>query len=318
MANKILITGPLGHIGSKLIHNLKPGDYEEVVMIDNLSTQRYSSLFNLPKGVRYSFYEENILEADLHSLFRNIDKVIHFAAITDATSSFEKRDEVEEVNYLGTKKVVEACIAEGCKLIFPSTTSVYGNQKELVDEDCEKSELKPQSPYAETKLKSEEFISRMASKGKIEASIIRLGTIFGTSIGMRFHTAINKFCWQAVLGQPLTIWRTALDQKRPYLGLNDAVNCIDFFLNKELFDGGIYNVVTSNYTVKQVIDFIKYFIDDLQIDLVDNKIMNQLSYEVSTDKIESLGFVFKDNLGDGIEQTISLLSNSNLASEKNN
>ena len=318
MTNKILITGPLGHIGSKLIHNLKPGDYEEVVMIDNLSTQRYSSLFNLPKGVRYSFYEENILEADLHSLFRNIDKVIHLAAITDATSSFEKRDEVEEVNYLGTKKVVEACIAEGCKLIFPSTTSVYGNQKELVDEDCEKSELKPQSPYAETKLKSEEFISRMASKGKIEASIIRLGTIFGTSKGMRFHTAINKFCWQAVLGQPLTIWRTALDQKRPYLGLNDAVNCIDFFLNKELFDGGIYNVVTSNYTVKQVIDFIKYFIDDLQIDLVDNKIMNQLSYEVSTDKIESLGFVFKDNLGDGIEQTISLLSNSNLASEKNN
>jgi len=318
MANKILITGPLGHIGSKLIHNLKPGDYEEVVMIDNLSTQRYSSLFNLPKGVRYSFYEENILEADLHSLFRNIDKVIHFAAITDATSSFEKRDEVEEVNYLGTKKVVEACIAEGCKLIFPSTTSVYGNQKELVDEDCEKSELKPQSPYAETKLKSEEFISRMASKGMIEASIIRLGTIFGTSKGMRFHTAINKFCWQAVLGQPLTIWRTALNQKRPYLGLNDAVNCIDFFLNKELFDGGIYNVVTSNYTVKQVIDFIKCFIDDLQIDLVDNKIMNQLSYEVSTDKIESLGFVFKDNLGDGIEQTISLLSNSNLASEKNN
>jgi len=311
MTNKILITGPLGHIGSKLIHNLKPGDYEEVVMIDNLSTQRYSSLFNLPKGVRYSFYEENILEADLHSLFRNIDKVIHLAAITDATSSFKKRDEVEEVNYLGTKKVVEACIAEGCKLIFPSTTSVYGNQKELVDEDCEKSELKPQSPYAETKLKSEEFISRMASKGKIEASIIRLGTIFGTSKGMRFHTAINKFCWQAVLGQPLTIWRTALDQKRPYLGLNDAVNCIDFFLNKELFDGGIYNVVTSNYTVNQVIDFIKYFIDDLQIDLVDNKIMNQLSYEVSTDKIESLGFVFKDNLGDGIEQTISLLRNSN-------
>ena len=318
MANKILITGPLGHIGSKLIHNLKPGDYEEVVMIDNLSTQRYSSLFNLPKGVRYSFYEENILEADLYSLFRNIDKVIHLAAITDATSSFEKSDEVEEVNYLGTKKVVEACIAEGCKLIFPSTTSVYGTQEELVDEDCEKSELKPQSPYAETKLKSEEFISRMASKGKIEASIIRLGTIFGTSKGMRFHTAINKFCWQAVLGQPLTIWRTALGQKRPYLGIYDAVNCIDFFLKKELFDGGIYNAVTSNYTVKQVIDFIKYFIDDLQIDLVDNKIMNQLSYEVSTEKIESLGFVFKDNLGDGIEQTISLLRNANLASEKNN
>ena len=260
MTNKILITGPLGHIGSKLIHNLKPGDYEEVVMIDNLSTQRYSSLFNLPKGIHYSFYEEDILEADLRSLFRNIDKVIHLAAITDATSSFERKDEVEEVNYLGTKKVVEACIAEGCKLIFPSTTSVYGTQEELVDEDCKTSELKPQSPYAETKLKSEEFIRSMASKGKVEASIIRFGTIFGVSQGMRFHTAINKFCWQAVFGKPLTVWSTALNQKRPYLGLNDAINCIDFFLKSEIFDGEIYNAVTSNYTVQQVIEAIKNYL----------------------------------------------------------
>ena len=311
MTNKILITGPLGHIGSKLIHNLKPGDYEEVVMIDNLSTQRYSSLFNLPKGVRYSFYEENILEADLHSLFRNIDKVIHLAAITDATSSFEKRDEVEEVNYLGTKKVVEACIAEGCKLIFPSTTSVYGIQKELVDEDCEKSELKPQSPYAETKLKSEEFISRMASKGKIEASIIRLGTIFGTSKGMRFHTAINKFCWQAVLGQPLTVWKTALNQKRPYLGISDAINAIKFFINRDIFQGDIFNVVSSNYTVQEVIDSIQKHVEEVEVNLVETQIMNQLSYEVSTKRIESLGFNFQDDLEQGIEETIKLLKNAN-------
>jgi nucleoside-diphosphate-sugar epimerase len=311
MTNKILITGPLGHIGSKLIHSLKPGDYEEIVMVDNLSTQRYSSLFNLPKEIRYSFYEENILKADLRSLFRNIDKVIHLAAITDATSSFERKDEVEEVNYLGTKKVVEACVAEGCKLIFPSTTSVYGTQKELVDEDCEKSELQPQSPYAETKLKSEEFISRMASKGKIEASIIRLGTIFGTSKGMRFHTAINKFCWQAVLGQPLTVWKTALNQKRPYLGINDAVNSIKFFINKEIFQGDIFNVVTSNYTVQEVIDSIKKYIKGVKINLVETQIMNQLSYEVSTKKLESLGFTLQDDLDTGIKETITLLKHAN-------
>ena len=311
MTNKILITGSLGHIGSKFIHNLKPREYEEIVMVDNLSTQRYSSLFNLPKGIHYRFYEENILEADLRSLFRNIDKVIHLAAITDATSSFEKKDEVEEVNYLGTKKVVEACMAEGCKLIFPSTTSVYGTQKELVDEDCEKSELQPQSPYAETKLKSEEFISRMVSKGKIEASIIRLGTIFGTSKGMRFHTAINKFCWQAVLGQPLTVWKTALNQKRPYLGINDAVNSIKFFINREIFQGDILNVVTSNYTVQEVIDSIRKHVKEVKINLVETQIMNQLSYEVSTKKLESLGFTFQDDLDKGIKETVTLLKDSN-------
>jgi nucleoside-diphosphate-sugar epimerase len=311
MTNKILITGSLGHIGSKFIHNLKPREYEEIIIVDNLSTQRYSSLFNLPKGVHYSFYEEDILKADLRSLFRNIDNVVHFAAITDATSSFERKDEVEEVNYLGTKRVVEACMAEGCKLIFPSTTSVYGTQKELVDEDCEKSELQPQSPYAETKLKSEEFISRMVSKGKVEASIIRLGTIFGTSKGMRFHTAINKFCWQAVLGQPLTVWKTALNQKRPYLGISDAINAIKFFINRDIFQGDIFNVVSSNYTVQEVIDSIQKHVEEVEVNLVETQIMNQLSYEVSTKRIESLGFNFQDDLEQGIEETIKLLKNAN-------
>ena len=311
MTNKILITGSLGHIGSKFIHNLKPREYEEIIIVDNLSTQRYSSLFNLPKGVHYSFYEEDILKADLRSLFRNIDNVVHFAAITDATSSFERKDEVEEVNYLGTKRVVEACMAEGCKLIFPSTTSVYGTQKELVDEDCEKSELQPQSPYAETKLKSEEFISRMVSKGKVEASIILLGTIFGTSKGMRFHTAINKFCWQAVLGQPLTVWKTALNQKRPYLGISDAINSIKFFINRDIFQGDIFNVVSSNYTVQEVIDSIQKHVEEVEVNLVETQIMNQLSYEVSTKRIESLGFNFQDDLEQGIEETIKLLKNAN-------
>ena len=49
MNKKILITGALGHIGSKLIHSIQAGEFEEIIMLDNLSTQRYSSLFNLPK-----------------------------------------------------------------------------------------------------------------------------------------------------------------------------------------------------------------------------------------------------------------------------
>ena len=61
---RILITGPLGHIGSKFIHNIKPGDFEEVRLVDNLSTQRYCSLFKLPKGVPFHFIEADILEKD--------------------------------------------------------------------------------------------------------------------------------------------------------------------------------------------------------------------------------------------------------------
>ncbi len=45
---KLLVTGALGHIGSRFIRSLKPGDWESIVLLDDLSTQRYGSLFNLP------------------------------------------------------------------------------------------------------------------------------------------------------------------------------------------------------------------------------------------------------------------------------
>ena len=242
---KLLITGALGHIGSKFIHDLKENEYQEVRMIDNLATQRYSSLFNLSPKIKFIFFHEDILEADLKEYIKGVDTVVHLAAITDAETSFEKEDEIEKVNFSGTEKIMETCISEGCKLIFPSTTSVYGSQKELVDETCDKEDLLPQSPYASFKLKSEEMIKDMAENNKLDACILRFGTIFGTSIGMRFHTAVNKFCWQAVLGEPLSVWKTALNQKRPYLGINDAVNAIRFFIQRPMSRGDIFNVVTS-------------------------------------------------------------------------
>ena len=307
MTKRILITGSLGHIGSKLIHSLTGSDYSQVTMIDNLSNQRFSSLFDLPSDVNFHYHQEDILDADLNKLFKDIDVVIHLAALTDAATSFEREDEVEAVNYQGTLKVISACEANKCKLLFPSTTSVYGSQKKEVDENCSKEDLLPQSPYAETKLKSEQKIIEAVINNKLKAVILRLGTIFGSSKGMRFHTAVNKFCWQATLGESLSVWSTALDQKRPYLGLNDAVNVIKFFIEKNIFNGEIFNVVTSNCTVKEVVSCIQKYIKEVKIDFVDTEIMNQLSYEVSSKKVESLGYKFSDDLEEGIKETIHLL-----------
>src|SRR5688572_6252 len=195
MTMRIVITGALGHIGSRLIRDLPsafPG--AEIVMLDDLSTQRYSSLFNLPANATFSFLEANVLTADLPSIFAEADVVVHLAAITDAANSFEMKDRVELVNLEGTEKVARACVKAGCALIFPSTTSVYGTQAEIVDEDCSIDELKPQSPYADSKLKAEQLLQRLGESEGLRFVTCRFGTIFGVSPGMRFHTAINKFC----------------------------------------------------------------------------------------------------------------------------
>jgi nucleoside-diphosphate-sugar epimerase len=305
---KIAITGALGHIGSRLLRQLPIRfPHAEIELIDNLMTQRFSSLFDLPSAGRYRFIEADVTKADLDRLFTGADVVVHLAAITDAAGSVDRAAEVEANNFSGTARVATACAKVGARLIALSSTSVYGINSDLVTEDCAADALKPQSPYAVTKLKEEALVQQLVASRGLKALIFRFGTIFGTSPGMRFHTAVNKFCWQAAMGLPLTVWRTALDQKRPYLDLADATGAIEFVIDADHFDGRIYNVLTLNATVRQIVDTIRAFVPTLEVELVDSPIMNQLSYEVSSRRFQDLGFEFSGDLRRGIGETIALL-----------
>ena len=305
---RIVVTGALGHIGSRLIREL-PAEFPdtEIVMVDNLSTQRYGSLFNLPSQGRYRFIEGDILDCDLAEIFSGSDVVIHLAAITDAAGSIDIPERLQKVNVSGTERVAHACIQAGSALVFPSTTSVYGVSASTVDEECPIHDLLPQSLYAHSKLKAEQVLTSLGKSHNLDFLICRLGTIFGVSPGMRFHTAVNKFIWQACQGIPLTVWRTALQQQRPYLDLCDAIGALSFILRQRIFDRQLYNVVTTNATISEIVEQIRPHVPRLQIDYVDSRIMNQLSYAVSNRKFSGLGFEFKGNLRGGILETIQLL-----------
>jgi len=306
---KIIVTGALGHIGSKLCREL-PASFPdaEIVMIDNLMTLRYCSLFNLPSAGAYRFVEADVLQADLPALFSGAGVVIHLAAITDAASSFSNKEQVEAVNFNATVRVAQACSKLKCPMIYLSSTSVYGTQNEVVDEDCTPEELQPQSPYAESKLREEQFLTGLGREGKLNFVICRFGTIAGTSPGMRFHTAVNKFCWQAVMGMPVTVWRTALNQKRPYLALDEAVRALTFIIRERLFSNALFNVLTDNLTVNDILVGIRHYYPDLEVTYVDTQIMNQLSYEVSNKKFAGLGFAFSGSIPNCISDTIQLLT----------
>jgi nucleoside-diphosphate-sugar epimerase len=309
---KIIVTGAIGHIGSYIVRDLGVQfPKAEIVMIDNMMTQRYASLFNLPPVGNYHFIEDDVNSIDLKTVFSGANVVIHLAAITDATGSFDRAEELENNNYQSTVKVANACIETGASLIALSSTSVYGTQNDVVDEDCSEEELLPQSPYATTKLKEEKLIAKLCKEKGLKAIHCRFGTIFGASAGMRFHTAVNKFCWQAVMGRPISVWRTAYDQKRPYLDLLDASRAIELIIKNNIFDGRVYNVLTNNSTVREVVDVIREFVPDIEVGFVDSKIMNQLSYEVLDNRFKSQGFISAGSLRRGIGETVSLLSNSN-------
>jgi len=307
----ILITGALGHIGSHLIRYLpKKIKKSKFYLIDDLRTQRYLSLINLPKNSKFKFYDQSISKNLINKLIKKIDVVIHLAATTDAASSFGKLNIVKKNNFENTKLISDACVAHKKKIIFISSTSVYGSADKIMYEDNEN--LNPQSPYADIKIKEEKYIEKLNKQKKLKSLILRFGTIVGFSYGMRFHTAVNKFCYQASVGQPLTVWKTSLNQKRPYLGLNDASRSIEFFLKINKFDGKKYNILSKNLSVKDIIDTIRLK-KKLKIKMVTNKIMNQLTYTVSTHKINEMNFNFKDNLQKLILEELKYFDNLNSA-----
>ena len=85
----------------------------------------------------------------------------------------------------------------------------------------------------------------------------RFGTISGFSQGMRFHTAVNKFCLSCSLGLPLPVWKGALDKPKPYLSLRDAFLVIKYTLEKNFFKNDVYNIFSENLTLNTLISYYK-------------------------------------------------------------
>ena len=304
---RLIITGGLGHIGSGILNSIsKIKNLKQVLIIDNLMSNKTNVLFDLKKmkNTKFIFFNQDMNKINFDKIFKKNDIVIHLGAITNATESFKIRKELFNNNYLSTIKIYKSSLKKNIRCIFFSSTSVYGTNHKIMFED-NYNNLNPQSPYAECKLKEEKFINKNANSRKKNMIILRLGTIFGISKGMRFHTAVNKFCFQAATNKPLTIWRTAYNQKRPYLDLNDAIKCIKFVIKNNIFDNNTYNVATCNITPKTLIKKIKKY-KKIKIKFVKNKIMNQLSFEVNCDKIRKTGFKFDGNLNDQIKKTLNL------------
>ena len=305
---KILITGACGHIGSYLSENVyKIKNVSKTILIDNLKSNRFDSLFNSKKKNNLSFFNKDLNDFKSLDEFNDIDLIIHCASMTNAEKSFGKEKEMYKNNINCMNTVIKYCSENNTKLVHLSSTSVYGKQTKLVDETCEKKFLKPQSPYAKIKIIEENLLKK--NKNKLRYNTYRFGTISGVSKGIRFHTAVNKFCLNASLNSKIHVYKTALHQFRPYLSVTDSFQAFKFSIEKNFFKNDIFNVLTGNYTVNQILKKIRKFKKKISIDYVNAPIMNQLSYHVDDKKIKNNGFKIKGSIEKDIKDTLKLLQN---------
>ena len=175
--NKLLVTGVAGYIGSTFTYEaLKKG--HEVVGVDNFSNSddEIVNYFLQNHGDQFEFIELDLqYQKELNSTFRlhkNIDCVLHFAALKSVPESEKKFDLYWKNNVEGTKNLLKAMEIYKIKnIIFSSSAAIYGEQE--IQPINENAETKPVSNYALTKLESENLINDYASNGIINAISLR-------------------------------------------------------------------------------------------------------------------------------------------------
>lgn len=282
----ILVTGCMGHIGSALTHVLATEHEWNVTGLDISSHSHKTWGLTMHAKFVWKDFAETTIE-----FLNNFDTVIHLAAITDAANSFGN-EHLWKVNVGDTKDFIGRCNQAGVQhFIFPSSTSVYGPQSsEDYVTELDNRYINPQSPYANGKIEIEKFLEGAAMR----YTILRQGTICGTSPGMKFHTAINKFCLQAYKGEPLTVWKENLAMVRPYLTL-PALCWVMLLMLKD--PAGYYNqklnLISGNKFLSQILAYVKeaclsHHLPAPKIDLVDTPLLNQQSYNVDDGAIRRI------------------------------
>ena len=281
----VLVTGGAGYVGSILTNKLVKQNYN-VKVVDSLvyGDAGISSLINDKK---IEFFNFDIRDSSkISSILKNVDCVIHLAAIVGEPLCKKIPEAAKQINEIATKNLVNLCKSNNVKrFIFASTCSNYGSSLKIVDES---SPVKPLSLYSECKVNSEKYIIDNNSD-KFQTCILRFATAHGLSPRMRFDLLVQEFLHDALVDKKISIFGE--DFWRPLIHVDDMASaCISVVdASSNTISGQIFNVGSSNenYTKRQLASIIHKHISDIKIEIVKSK-TDPRNYKVSFDKIKQI------------------------------
>lgn len=244
----LIVTGGAGFIGSHLTKYLiKKG--HNVCVIDNL---RRGSLDNLKEiQDKIDFQEIDILDYNaMQSVAKNTDGIFHQAALGSVPQSFKEPEEYHRVNAIGTENMLKLAKEFGFKVVYASSSSVYGNQNKFpIKEDTEK---KPLNPYGQSKLEAEQFAQKYANQ-RVKVIGLRYFNVFGIGQNPNYAGVIHKFIEQLVQHKPPIIYGDG-NQVRSFTFVDDVVEANVLAFESKI-EYAFLNIATSLTTsIKELAD----------------------------------------------------------------
>lgn len=166
---KILVTGGAGYIGSHTVKELKKAGYNDIVVVDDLSTGNKE---NIPADIRFIEGDFGSKEVLAEAFSEKIDSVIHFAASKIAPESVEKPEEYYDNNVSKSINLIKECLRNNVKyFIFSSSAAVYGDVQGFPI--TEEFETKPTNPYGWSKLMFEQILTDVSNAHELKHVSLR-------------------------------------------------------------------------------------------------------------------------------------------------
>ncbi len=308
-ANKLLVTGGLGFIGSNFVRYMlnKYPDYQ----IINLDKVTYAgipeNLADVEHDPRYRFIKGDITdEQTVNQLFSaGLDAIVNFAAETHVDRSISDPSQFVITDVYGTYVLLEAARKFGVqRFIQISTDEVYG---EAVDNPClETGPLMPKSPYAASKAGADRLAYSYFTTFDVPVVITRCGNNFGPY--QYPEKLISLLITNAIEDKPLPIYGDG-QNRRDWIYVTDHCQALDAVLHADGIDGEVFNVgARQERTNLEIAHTILELLGKPRelLTFVSDRPGHVKRHAVDVDKIkQKLGWHADTSFETGMQQTIS-------------
>jgi UDP-glucose 4-epimerase len=242
---RYLITGGAGFIGSHLVDALI-GRGDSVVVLDDLSTGRSENLEQHAGSQSFELVEGSVLDEELvDELVASADVVMHLASAVGVQLVVDKPLDSLIRNVRGNDTVISAAARHARRLLFTSTSEVYGkNSSDALREDSDRvlgAPDKSRWSYATAKAFGEALTYGYHRERGMPAVVARLFNTVGPRQRGAYGMVLPRLVRQALAGEELKVFGTGA-QSRCFVHVLDSVNAILMLCDAELANGRVFNV----------------------------------------------------------------------------
>jgi nucleoside-diphosphate-sugar epimerase len=277
---RVLLTGNEGYIGTILVPLLRAAGHEVSGLDSGLfrecSIGAVPPLPTLRKDIR------DVDAADL----AGFDAVIHLAGLSNDPLGDLNPALTYEINHLATVRLAVLARAAGvARFLYASTCSVYGAAgDDFLDEQ---SPFNPVTPYAESKMRSEQDLMRLADE-RFSPVYVRAATAYGASPLLRFDLALNNLvAWAATTG--LVFLKSLGTSWRPFVHIEDIARAYLALLHtpRAVVHNRAFNVgrTEENYRIRDLAELVRTIVPETRIEFADDASADRRNYRVNCDRL---------------------------------